>query len=287
MARNLAVSAAASLALLAAIAALALLMPRYVRARRVEGQLDIARGVQERLLPVETPAPSQLDIAARCIPTWGVGGDYYDLFEVDGKVEMVVADVSGKGLPAAIIAGAVHGAVRAAAGTERAGGLAGLARRVNAIVEARTDPNRFVSLFWGQYDLATCQLEYVNAGHLPPLLVRSGDDGEPTVDRLTEGGPVLGLLPDADYRAGQVALGPGDLLLLYSDGVTEAAAPSGEEFEEHLLRSLSSAYGQPAAGVVQRLLDDIHRFTNQNDFADDLTLVAVSVRRGQDGLDAV
>ncbi len=277
--RNLAVSGVASLALLAAIVSLALLMPRYLRARRVEGQLDIARQVQERLLPVETPAPSQLDIAARCIPTWGVGGDYYDLFEADGKVGMVVADVSGKGLPAAIIAGAVHGAVRATAGTASPGGLAGLTGRLNTIVEAQTDPNRFVSLFWGHYDLATSRLEYVNAGHLPPLLVRSGDDGEAIVDELAEGGPVLGLLPDAGYRSGQVALVPGDLLLLFSDGVTEAAAPPGEEFgEEHLRRSLLSAYGRPAAEVVKRLLDDVHRFTKRDDFADDLTLVAVSLR---------
>ncbi len=284
--RNLAISAAAALALLAAIVALAFLMPRYVRARRIEGQLDIARRVQERLLPIETPAPKQLDIAARCIPTWGVGGDYYDLFESDGKVDMIVADVSGKGLPAAIIAGAVHGAVRATAGIEGAGGLAGLAPRLNAMVEARTDPNRFVSLVWGRYDLASSQLEYVNAGHLPPLLVRSGHDGEATVEPLTEGGPVLGLLPDVEYRAGTVTLSPGDLLLLYSDGVTEAEAPSGEEFgDERLRRTLSLALGQRADEVVKRLLDHIHRFTKRADFADDLTLVAVSFRGRDDRLD--
>ena len=278
--RNLAVSAAAALALLAAMVSLALLMPRYVRARRIEGQLDIARRVQERLLPVETPAPGQLDIAARCIPTLGVGGDYYDLFSADGKVGMVVADVSGKGLPAAIIAGAVHGAVRAAASSEGAGGLAGLARRLNAIVEARTDPNRFVSLFWGRYDLASGQLDYVNSGHLPPLLVRSGNGGESAVETLREGGPVLGLLSGAEYQAGQAILSAGDLLLLYSDGVTEAATPAGEEFgEERLRRSLSAVHGQPAAAVIEQLLAELRRFTRRDDFADDLTLVAVSPRR--------
>jgi serine phosphatase RsbU (regulator of sigma subunit) len=276
--RNLAVSAAAALALVAAMVALALLMPRYVRARRVEGQLAIARQVQERLLPVETPAPRQLDIAARCIPTWGVGGDYYDLFEAGGRIGMVVADVSGKGLPAAIIAGAVHGAIRATASTESAVELAELARRLNAIVEARTDANRFVSLFWGQLDPATSRLEYVNAGHLPPMLVRSSGDGV-TVDLLSAGGPVLGLLPDVEYSAGQTSLSPGDLLVLYSDGVTEAETPAGDDFgDERLRQCLLSAHGQPSQEVVTRLLDEVHRFTRRSDFADDLTVVAVSLR---------
>jgi len=168
--------------------------------------------------------------------------------------------------------------VRAAA-ADTTGDLSGLAARLNVILEAQTDPNRFVTFFWGRYDLATSQLEYVNAGHLPPLLVRSGGDGEAAVEILGEGGPVLGLLPGVGYRAGHVALSPGDLLLLYSDGVTEATAPSGEEFgDERLRRWLLSARGQPSATIVERLLDELRRFTSGADFTDDLTLVAIRLR---------
>jgi len=110
------------------------------------------------------------------------------------------------------------------------------------------------------------------------MLVRSSGDGV-TVDLLTAGGPVLGLLPDVGYRAGHTKLSPGDLLVLYSDGVTEAETPAGEDFgDERLRQCLLSAYGQPSREVVTRLLDEVHRFTRRSDFADDLTVVAVSLR---------
>jgi phosphoserine phosphatase RsbU/P len=116
-------------------------------------------------------------------------------------------------------------------------------RRLSELLRTRTSLERFASLFWCYYERAAQTLWYVNVGHLPPMLVRQNDGGELEIQRLTEGGPVLGLLKGADYRQGHASVRPGDLLLLYSDGVVEAESPSGDQFEEARLLAVRDTPG--------------------------------------------
>ena len=161
-----------------------------------------------------------------------MGGDLYDVFDTDdGEVAMVLGDVSGKGLPAALLMGVVQGAVRASVGTGAASNHEDAAERLNHLLCMKTARERFVSLFWCYFDRENGSLRYINAGHLPPLLVRRDAEGSRVI-RLDEGGPVLGLLPGVRYQQAVVAVKQGDLLVVFSDGILEAANAADEDFGE-------------------------------------------------------
>jgi hypothetical protein len=276
---NLAVSSSAAVGLLAAMILLWLRFPNYVRGKQLERQTELARQVQTDLLPAAGVAFENLDFAAECVPAWQVGGDFYDVFVAGhGRIAIVLGDVSGKGLPASVVASLLLGAVRASAWTEGDSAHVGASRRLSELLRTRTSLERFASLFWCYYDPETHVLRYVNAGHLPPILLKRNTGSEFEIQRLTEGGPVLGLLPGADYRQGQAAAGPGDLLVLYSDGVVEAENARGEQFDEdRLIAAVRENATRSSAEIRDEILRRVHVFLDKEPALDDLTLIVARI----------
>jgi sigma-B regulation protein RsbU (phosphoserine phosphatase) len=245
-----------------------------VRGQQLEQQFAIARRVQADLLPGKLATFRDLECAGTCIPAWQVGGDFFDMFSAPrGRVALLLGDVSGKGLGAALVMSLLHGAIRCSDWTEPAAHEAAT-EKLNAVLFDSTAKETFATLFWAYYDAPL--LHYVNAGHLPPMLLRASG----AVERLTEGGPVLGVIPDATFRQGVVQLEPGDLLVLYSDGVLEAADSTEQEFGEARLESIVSGRADAACN---ELCDDIVRGVrafSRGNLDDDLTLLLVRVRAG-------
>ncbi len=192
--------------------------------QRQDGEMQIAREIQLSLFPKNFPEVTGFSIAARSEACHEVGGDHYDVIPLStGRVAVAIADVSGKGAPASLLMASVHAWLRALAGSESPSALAS---KLNRFLYENTQANRYVTMFYGELDAHNRRLTYVNAGHIPPYLLRRGGGQA----RLEEGGPVLGLLEDAEFGEGEVTLEAGDVATLVTDGVTEAATASDEEF---------------------------------------------------------
>lgn len=278
--RALAISLAAALALLAAMTMFALQLRHYVQAKQAEEQLAIARRVQQDLLPLECSGCEGIEFAVTFLPFSEVGGDYYDVFRVShGEVALVLGDVAGKGLPAALLMGVVHGAVRGASTEGSGADHAELAEHLNEILCSRTAGNRYVTLFWGSVDTSGHTLRYVNAGHVPPLLVRRTPDGGVEVERLETGGPVVGLLPGASFRAGETRFGDDDLLVAFSDGLSEATNAADEEFgSARVLDAIAAHFDRPTDQVMAKVLESARAFCGSEPLRDDLCLLVVRAR---------
>jgi len=268
------VSCSAAFALMGAVVLIGLRFPHYMRGRRVEEELSIARRVQLDLFPMENSRDVDMPFSAICVPAWQVGGDLYDVFETDDKeVALVLGDVSGKGLPAALLMGVVQGAVRASSGTGTAAMHEQTAERLNHLLCMKTARERFVSLFWGYFDRENSLLRYINAGHLPPLLIRGGAN-EMEITRLDVGGPVLGVLPGARFTQGEVPVQPGDLLVIYSDGIVEAQNANDEEFgEDGVISAIRRCSDQSPNEICASILTDVKTFLGSAMPHDDQTLL--------------
>ena len=275
--RALLISLAAAVALLGAMTVLALQFRRYVQAREIEQQLIVARSVQRELLPRECPGCAGLAFAVECLPVFDVGGDFYDIFRVpNGDIALVLGDVSGKGLPAALLMGVTHGAIRAASAWWTRANHAELASQLNELLCERTAGSRYVTLFWGFVDGDGRTFRYVNAGHPAPLLLRPGPDGGFEVERLDAGGTVVGLLRGAAYAAGEVALRDGDLLIAFSDGLTETTNAADEEFgSDRVIAAAGGCTDRLPRGVLAAILESARGFAGGQPFRDDLTLLVV------------
>jgi serine phosphatase RsbU (regulator of sigma subunit) len=272
--RNLIIDCSAAVALLAASFLALLRLRSYVRARELEQQLQIARQVQQSLLLSGESTSRHVQVAAECIPAWHVGGDFYDSFPAQGEdFALVLGDVSGKGVPAALLAGLIHGAVRSSNWTASADQHEQACRRLNELLLERASGERYATLFWGFYDPASRRLHYINAGHCPPLLLHEGGNGL-EVKRLEEGGTVVGLLPLASYHQASVAIEPGDTLVAYSDGIAEANNPQEEEFgEERLLEVIRLNWSGSVEELRSKVLTAVREFAAGTPAADDLTLL--------------
>jgi len=277
--RNLLISLTAAGALFVAMIGLLLLMGQYVRHRELQQQLRLARRVQAELLPATCPECHPLDFAAEFRPYWEVGGDFYDLFQTDdGQTVILMGDVSGKGLPAALLMGVVHGAIHAYARAGMAADLARLAGRLNTQMHDRTGGRHFITLFWGMFDPHSGLLRYVNAGHHPPLLVTHAP-AETAPQRLETGGPVIGLLPEGEFEEGMTTLRPGDTLILFSDGLVEAENAAGEAFgESRIADTLLSCHRHTAREIRDRVIAAALDFTGHTAPHDDLSLLVAQVR---------
>ncbi len=177
--------------LLGALVLIAARLRSHLEGKHLEKQLEIARQVQQDLLPSESDIPETVQFAAECIPAWRVGGDFYDTFQTgEGSVAIVLGDVSGKGMPAALLMGVMHGAVRSSSWAESAREHELCSGRLNRLLCERSSGGRFASMFWGYYNPAARRLHYVNAGHCPPILIRKRGEHVETV-LLEGGGPVL------------------------------------------------------------------------------------------------
>ena len=248
------------------------------RREKLNREIEIAREVQERLFPQHLPEIAGLDYFGRCRTALGVGGDYYDFLALpDGKLGVALGDVSGKGIAAALTMASLQASLRADA--MRAGNdIAGLITRVNAMLYDASAEDRYATLFYAQYDPATHRLSYVNAGHCPPILLRGAARNGPkngTVDRLDKaGGTVVGLLPECTYEQTEVCLTPGDLLVIYTDGFSEAMSPNLEEWgENRLIGAVSACNCLPAKDSITKIMQAADAFASGAPQNDDMTLV--------------
>jgi serine phosphatase RsbU (regulator of sigma subunit) len=237
--------------------------------RILKRDLSQAADIQGGMLPDKAPEISGADLAGYNAACRTVGGDYYDFFQYsNNRVGLALGDVSGKGMPASLMMMALQARVQVLA--EDPGNLASFMARLNKATCAKCPSNRFITFFFAVLDTATGEVPYANAGHNPPIIVRA--DG--SAEMLEGGGPVLGILPIAPYSEMHTRLGHGDMLVLYSDGVTEANNPNYEEFgEDRFIDVLREYRERPAAAIVEAVTKALADFASGAPQADDITLL--------------
>jgi serine phosphatase RsbU (regulator of sigma subunit) len=245
------------------------LLEERMEKRRLEQDMQVAAEIQRSLLPSAPPAVEGYDICGINLPCRTVGGDYYDYCVDEGRLLLALGDVSGKGTGAALLMTVLRAAVRGAWGD---GTPADAVQTINHTVVQNVPANKYITFFMGRLDPETGVLRYVNAGHNPPLLVRS--DG--SVESLHEGGMVLGLMEGVPYAEGEVALGQGDTLVVYSDGVTETWDAAEEEFGEGRLTDvIVRERTGGAAALQQAILSELESFSGGAKGTDDRTLIII------------
>jgi len=240
--------------------------------QKIEKELLIAREIQQGLLPKQMPQVSGFDIYGYSLPTQQVGGDYFDFLTLpDGKLGIGIADVSGKGTPAALLMANLQAALRSQALTNCAPSV-GVAN-ANRLLCQSVEKGKFATLVYGCLNPAEKKFAYVNAGHNPPF-VFSGSE----VVTLDKGGLLLGMLEDAAYEQGEVSLKSGDLLVMYTDGVTEAINETEAQFEdERLIRVVRENIPKPAKQIAELIIKEVKAFQGLQPQSDDITLVIVKV----------
>ncbi len=260
---------------LASVAAIRVENARLAEARlqqeRLERELQLAMEIQQRFQPTAPPVVPGYELQGISFPCYEIGGDYYDFIErEDGRLVIALGDVSGKGTAAALLMSSLHASVHAQAGSHDT--LSETISAVNRYLADNIPANRFVTLFYAELDPASGALSFLNAGHNPPLIVHAAG----TVEQLASGGLPLGIKRNAEYREGRTQMQMGDVLVIYSDGVTEAASPSGEEFgATRLYEVVSRNMEASAAGVRDRIESALTKFSQGTQAADDITLVIV------------
>jgi serine phosphatase RsbU (regulator of sigma subunit) len=235
-------------------------------------ELRVARTIQQRLFPGEVPQIPGLEVAGVSIPSREIGGDSYDYLRWGEGLLVSVADVAGKGVPAALLMSNLQAGLRGQA--HRPAALGQVLQELNALIFASTDPGRFITLAIANIDPVANRLVYANAGHNAPLVCRR--DG--TIEFLAESGLLLGVLANAEYDETETSLAPGDTLVLYTDGVVEAQNAAGEFFGDDRLRTLLAeppANGGSAAAIRDRIVDSVNTFAGIDGPGDDLTVVVV------------
>ncbi|MGC2163220.1 MAG: SpoIIE family protein phosphatase [Silvibacterium sp.] len=245
---------------------------------RANREMEIAREVQERLFPQEMPAIPGATIAGHCRPALGVGGDYYDVFMLeDGRVGLAIGDVSGKGIAAALLMASLRASLRGVS-LDNPRDFAKLMDKVNRLVYEASASNRYATFFFAAYDPKTRRLDCVNAGHNPPVVLRCSADGTIETIRLEADGPVVGLLPFAPYTEQSVVLMPGDLLLLFTDGISEAMTHEDEEWgEERMIASAQLCRDKTADAALKDLFRDVDTFTAGAPQHDDMTVLVLKL----------
>ncbi len=238
-------------------------------------ELNFAREVQVTLFPTEFPEDTGLCFAAVCIPAQGISGDFYDIFRCpDGRILVALADVSGKGVPAAILMANLQARLRVH--TERNADLSEVCYTLNNDLYAVTEQSKFATAFVAQWNPDLRRLDYVNAGHSAPVLLSSAENGE-----LTQGGTPFGLFPGVAYECGSVNLRDSDVLVLYSDGITEAAGLDGEEFGSGRLTEIVGNTRDKSIGEIREsILTAVEQWAGTEQ-QDDMTLVVVKVDEQQ------
>ncbi|NCO36035.1 MAG: hypothetical protein AUJ92_17550 [Armatimonadetes bacterium CG2_30_59_28] len=272
------------LAALASHAAVALerakLVEDHIQKQRIEESLRLARDIQTSTLPMRFPPfphRNDFDIYATSRPAVEVGGDFYDFFLVDEEhLGFVLGDVSGKGVPAALLMARTSALIRATASRELS--ASGILTWVNNQIAPDNDSCMFVTLVVGILETRTGIIRYTNGGHNPPYILRQ----DRTVETLDDvHGLPLGVMESFDYEEGEVLLKPGDTLLIYSDGVTEAMNTEGKEFTSRRLESeLAQAMGYPVDKILTGIVEEVNRFTEGAPQADDITTLALQYHGG-------
>src|SRR5581483_4416603 len=244
------------------------LMEERLEKKRLEEELAVASEIQLRLQPVSPPQLQGYELTGMSFPCREIGGDYYDFIErTDGNLEIALGDVSGKGTGPALLMASLHAAVRAQATTGSS--VSGVMGAISEYLDRNSPDNKFATLFLGVLDTETGNLVYSNAGHNPPILIRAD-----RVDRLEVGGVPVGLLPESTYEESTVKIEPNDILLLFSDGITESVNESDEEFGDARLIEVARQYRDaPVARLRDKIEEALSKFVGKAAPVDDMTLV--------------
>jgi sigma-B regulation protein RsbU (phosphoserine phosphatase) len=260
---------------LASVAAIrvenARLLEQQMERQRLEHELQLASEIQQRFQPTAPPFVTGYELQGISFPCYEIGGDYYDFIrQEDGRLFIALGDVSGKGTAAALLMSSLHAAIHAQCSANNT--IVDTVSSVNRYLAENIPSNRFVTLFFAELDPVPGILSFVNAGHNPPLIVHLGG----TVENLSSGGLPLGIKPDAVFRAGRTRLLNGDVLVIYSDGVSEALNTQGEEFgADRLQQVVARNLDASAAGIRDRIEAALTKFAQGTPAADDITLVIV------------
>jgi sigma-B regulation protein RsbU (phosphoserine phosphatase) len=238
--------------------------------QRLENEVEIAREVQQQLFPHTIPSLPGLELAAICRPARVVSGDYYDFIPLDpSRVGIALADISGKGIFAALLMASLQAALRSTASLEGHAGTAEIVSRLNKHLFRNTSDDRYATLFYAVYDAEAKTLTYTNAGHLAPIFIVGG-----SVQALDQGGTVVGLFEDAAYTECTLPVGPGTLLVAFSDGLTEPESVYGEEFGmERLNAEVLRLRDARAARIAENLVAAAEQWAGTPEQADDITVV--------------
>ncbi|HEX6495023.1 MAG TPA: SpoIIE family protein phosphatase [Acidobacteriaceae bacterium] len=243
------------------------------RRERIDREIEIAREVQERLFPQQLPTLPGHSIHGACRPAQGVGGDYYDVLTLeDGSLGLAIGDVSGKGISAALLMASLRASLRGMT-MDGPADLARLMNRVNRLVYESSATNRYATFFFSIYQPDNRLLRYVNAGHNPPYVLRGSE-----IHALEGGGPVIGLLPDAIYEECRLILEPGDLLLAYTDGISEALNLQDQEWgEERMVAAARTKLPENASTILRHIVTEADRFAATAPQHDDMTLLLMKL----------
>jgi sigma-B regulation protein RsbU (phosphoserine phosphatase) len=248
-----------------------MLHEQLIEKKRLEGQLEVARQVQLALLPANDPSLTGFDISAYNFPTEEVSGDYYDWVRIyEDQIGIVIADVSGKGVPAAILMAFLRASLRAASHIGYATHIS--MAKVNYLLWESIERNQFVTAFYGILDASNSTLSYSNAGHNPPLLIKA--NGE---TRFIESGEQpLGMFQGTRYHEYHVMFEPGDVFFLYTDGATEAESPEGEEFgRDRLVEAVKESRDKPAREMIATIQMAVLEWTANAGANDDVTFFII------------
>ncbi len=244
---------------------------------RIEAEIEIARGVQDQLYPKAPPVFEGLRVFGMCAPARMVSGDYYDYQLVDGKLAIAIGDVAGKGISAALLMATIQAAMRmelrASVDLSSMNGLrfstARMVSELNQQLHATTSPEKYATFFFAIYDQATGLMTYTNAGHLQPVLFRDG-----AATPLDVNGTVVGAFPFSKYEESKVALRSGDLLVCYTDGITEPENEYGEMFgEERLIELIAKNADRDEAQIIECVMESVRQWTGNPELFDDMTVL--------------
>lgn len=264
------------------------LVKERVQKERLERELEIAKEVQEQLFPRSAPKMNGLELTGLCLPARVVSGDYYDFLKLDThRIGLALADICGKGISAALLMANLQASLRSnafflereATGTPQGhphatGAVSGLVRVLNEHICNHTSANKFASFFYAVYDDASLSLTYCNAGHNPPIYFSGGQ-----YRRLTAGGTVVGIFPDADFDQETIQLRPSDVFLAYTDGIVESVNEYGEEFGEERLIDLIRVNQQLSADDLQKIIvENVLDWAFEEERDDDMTLIVAKIR---------
>jgi sigma-B regulation protein RsbU (phosphoserine phosphatase) len=244
---------------------------------RLQSELEIAREVQNQLFPRDVPSSKTLELKGVCKPARVVSGDYYDFMAMAGsELAFAIGDVAGKGISAALLMATIQSTMRTQLSATNGStpmhfSAARLVAQLNRQLFANTTPEKYATFFFAIYDEARCALTYTNAGHLPPILVRSGG-----FTNLDPTGTVVGAFPFAKYEERTVELENGDIVVAYTDGIVEPENPYGEMFGEHRMKDLILRYAYAGSSeIIAHIMEAVVQWTGSSELQDDMTMVVV------------
>ncbi|HEY5123892.1 MAG TPA: PP2C family protein-serine/threonine phosphatase [Ignavibacteria bacterium] len=265
-----------------------ILFNEYLEKQKIENEIDLAKEIQIHLLPQRIPSLNGYEISGKNIPALNIGGDYFDIIKIDdNRIIIIIADVSGKGLPASLLMSNIQSAIHSFLkfNGDKEFNISEVTGKLNSLIYENTSSEKFITFFWGVIDKRNHSFIFSNAGHNPPLFFKKSkiEGNEPEIPKsklfstLNEGGLILGIIEDFQYESGKVKMIKNDMLILYTDGITEAQNSDGDEFgEERLHEIIISNRNKKGEEIVNIILKEVEIFAGTNKQYDDQTLIILS-----------